>query len=97
MYASGIDVGNDTTNNTNTMFVPFLNTAVLYEGYLLYSLYGVGNGPPSERFRFRTAYDRKNLYLLFLIREASSKWVCLLCIRQSVSQSHFFNLQSIRS
>ena len=52
---TGIDVVND----TKTMVVPFLETAILYEGYLLYSVYGIGNGAPSERFRFQTSFDRK--------------------------------------
>ena len=49
------------TFHENALTVQDLGIALPYEGYMMYSIEGVGNGAPSERFRFRTHYSRKNV------------------------------------
>ena len=51
------------THAENAMNVPDLLTAVQYEGYILYSLVGIGNGAPSKMFQFRTNFNREYLRL----------------------------------
>lgn len=43
----------------HSMIVQDLEVGVLYEGYLLKSYFGIGNGAPSDNFKFRTKPTRK--------------------------------------
>lgn len=47
-----------TNHSSSEMEISNLETAVLYEGYLLYSFKGIGNGIPSKKITFKTHFNR---------------------------------------
>ena len=61
------------TFHENALTVQDLGIALPYEGYMMYSIEGVGNGAPSERFRFRTHYSRKNFSFLKAFKQSYIK------------------------
>ena len=65
--------GKDYQNDSSpSLIIRDLDIAVLYHGYLLYSIHSVGNGAPSEFIRFQTMYNRECDFLEYSIENLIS-------------------------
>ena len=49
----------DVDENVRSMYISDLAVGVVYKGYLLHSVVGIGNGAPSEFIKFKTFIKRK--------------------------------------